>query len=285
LIQRPRPPCFVLALLALSAGCSSPFPPYSYVHSLSVLAIQAEPPEIAPGESADLRALVVDPAGRAVTLEWAYCTEAPAIGTGTDVNPDCITHESAPYLVPLGQGDTATVTMPMVQPTDLGLPDATDGFYLPVRMIARAGADQVTAIYRLRYALGGPRNTNPSIADLLSGVAADGTGGVQLADGAQLQSGDTVAIRAAYGPGSAEQYPVIDPSTMMVQMRTELLPTSWFIDAGKVDQETTGPERPVTNWALTERLPDALPAPLHVWAVVRDDRGGTAFTARALTLE
>jgi hypothetical protein len=273
--------CFACA----AAGCTGNFPPYSDVHSLSVLAMRAEPPEIAPGESATMDALVVDPQGRTVEREWAVCVKPPDVGTGTNVHPDCITMDAAPFLIPAGTGDSAQVTMPLVQPTDLGLPDATDGFYLPVRLTVRAGADQVVAIYRLRYALGGPRNANPKVADLLARVAADGTGGAPLTDGEQATHGDTLALRVAYGPGSAEDYFVLDPSTRMLAPRTEILPTSWFIDAGKLDQETTGPDRPVTNWSLGENLPMALPQAIHLWVVVRDDRGGVDFASRMLTLE
>ena len=54
----------ILCFLAF-AGCSSGFPPYSDIHSLSVLAIVAEPPEVTlSGSATSLQAEVFDPAGR-----------------------------------------------------------------------------------------------------------------------------------------------------------------------------------------------------------------------------
>ncbi len=53
--------CAALAMIALG-GCNGDLPAASFVEKLRVLAVQADPPEVAPGETTSLRALAVEPA-------------------------------------------------------------------------------------------------------------------------------------------------------------------------------------------------------------------------------
>ena len=46
---------------ALLSGCGSDLPSASFIDKLRVLAVQAEPPEIAPGATTQLSALVLEP--------------------------------------------------------------------------------------------------------------------------------------------------------------------------------------------------------------------------------
>lgn len=242
------------------AACTNDFPPYSHIHSLSVLAVVAEPPEVPPGGRAALRALVVDPAGggRPVTFDWAMCTLAPS-GYAT-VNDRCVTEASGPFLIPLGDGATAGATMPAVRLADLGLPDASDGFYVPVRLLVRAGDETVTAIYRLRYGIGTPANHNPSLADF---VAED-------------QGGGSYALGARLDAGAAEDYQVYDFDAQAAVTRREQLRFSWFTTAGFVSDEHTGADAPRTQLTV------AAGGPVDVWVVVRDERGGSDYRHLAL---
>ncbi len=65
------------------AGCLEDLPRPSKVDSLRVLAVRAEPPEAAPGDSVKLTALVVDPTGkgRPLTMRWSACL-IPERGNG-----------------------------------------------------------------------------------------------------------------------------------------------------------------------------------------------------------
>ncbi|MBN2526023.1 MAG: hypothetical protein JXR76_06485 [Deltaproteobacteria bacterium] len=64
-----------IAILALcTAGCFD-FEPNHMVTKFKVLAVQAEPPEIAPGEGFDMEVLYADPGGRKreITFAWFLC--------------------------------------------------------------------------------------------------------------------------------------------------------------------------------------------------------------------
>ncbi len=69
-----------LALLAAAAGCGIPqFDPPSLVNSVRILAIKAEPPEAAPGDSVVVTTAVFDPLA-APLLVWTVCTPDPVAG-------------------------------------------------------------------------------------------------------------------------------------------------------------------------------------------------------------
>ncbi|HEV8322049.1 MAG TPA: hypothetical protein VG389_10575 [Myxococcota bacterium] len=62
------------------AGCGFPqFDPPSLVDSVRILAIKAEPPEVAPGESSVVTASIFDPAGAPLMI-WSVCTPDPVAG-------------------------------------------------------------------------------------------------------------------------------------------------------------------------------------------------------------
>jgi len=116
-----------LAILMLLAGCSGNLPPASFVDKLRVLAVKAEPPEVAPGETSSLSALVVEPpvtqldgGSSPVSYLWTAC-KIPAgaaaltpCGLGTDalsagLPPSCATAPNADLCV-IGVDPTASYT-------------------------------------------------------------------------------------------------------------------------------------------------------------------------------
>jgi hypothetical protein len=139
----------------------------------------------------------------------------------------------------------------------------------------------VIATYRLRLAEPGrPRNTNPKI----QAVATIGDAGVQPIEPAvplTVQPGDTLMLEALLAPGSAESYPVTRAGA--VEMVTETLTTSWFSTAGEIDKDTTSAAQPVTDLLLSRRLP-APAVRIYLYAVTRDERGGTDLAQRMLDL-
>jgi hypothetical protein len=118
----------------------------------TLLAIQAEPAEAAPGKDVQLTALVGTPDLNAATpkLSWGLCIARKPLTELGPVNPVCIQAPSAGQsdIVDLGSGPTVTATLPMNacrlfgpslpepmngepagRPVD---PDPTGGFYQPV---------------------------------------------------------------------------------------------------------------------------------------------------------
>jgi hypothetical protein len=73
-----------LPLIAVAGGCNikddeTEF--YNYLDRLRVLAVRAEPPDLVPGESAELSALVFEPDDGEVSYEWSWC---PVRGGSSD---------------------------------------------------------------------------------------------------------------------------------------------------------------------------------------------------------
>ncbi len=259
----------ILPSLALLAGCNGgDFPPVSLVHSLSVLAVVAEPPEVAmAGGDVALRAEVYDPMARPVAVKWSLCTLAPD-ARNPGLNPDCVVEApGGADLLALGDGASLAATLPAPRIAGL-VPDGTGGIYVPVRADVTAGEDHIVAIYRLRVHLFGPPNHNPQLVT----VTSDGS----------FQPGVPIELRPALAPpGVGESYVTFDIGTQMPKTVTETITYSWLATAGTFhDQrtddsdETTDVPGPQNTWTVDANQP---PGPVHLWVVARDERGGTAL--------
>jgi hypothetical protein len=264
-------------LTAALGGCQSfPDPPVTFVAGLRVLGIKAEPPEVAAGGSSTVAALAVDTSGATPAAAWNACLQPPL--PGQVVNPDCVETAAASFLQPIGSGLTVTATMPQLTAAALGQPDATGGVYLPLVADVTVPSGGVTGVYRLRLLGSAPANANPTIStvDLFdaSGAAAalDPTSPTPVASGAAL------SLAITFAAGSAEVYTAADGRPTI-----ETLTTSWFCTAGDFSVEKTSDTQPLTVLHLDQRLP-AAGTPIDLWAVARDERGGTDFAHRVLQL-
>lgn len=285
-MQRPSRIVLLVVLLG-GAHCGPDFDPRSYLTGLRVLGIRAMPPEVAPGQTAQLDVLSIDTRGRPVDFAWAVCRLPPLSG-GASVRPECVSTDTAPFLEQLGGGSTQAVTMPNVPPTDLGPPDYTNGFYLPVRLRAETSAgdpQRVTSVYRLRYALGTPPNQNPRLADVAVVQAGQA---VPLVEGQPLpvRIGDKVTLRATLAAGSTETYQVYtgDPRTTPAQTVTETVSIDWFAPAGDFEFNATGEEQPDNTLDLGLRPPTA-GATINLFVVAHDERGGIDWAHRTLLVQ
>jgi hypothetical protein len=260
----------------LLGACNKSFTSADHVEGLRVLAIKAEPPEVAPGAMTTLSALAVDTGGAAIAVDWAACTEAVLPGTGI-VNPDCLQKDTAPFLDPLGAGTPLAATLPMIDPNTFAPPDASGGLYLPIRVRAGTSGDRVDVIYQMRLAQGLPPNHNPTIASV-DIVAADGST-TPLDEAAPLlvSSGQAITVRATFTPDSVETY------TGQGRTLAEQLRVSWFATGGTFSEPVTGIDKPNTVWKAVDPLP-ASGSTIDVWVVGRDERGGTDFVHRAFQL-
>ena len=283
-------------VLAALVGCSSNDDPASYVTGLRVLAIKAEPPEAPVGGTSTLTALAIDTAGTPIDISWAQCLDPPL--SGQSLNPDCITNDSADYLRPVGSGLSVMTTMPMIDPTHLGRPDASGGVYLPLIARIVSGTDSLTATHLLRLGRGASPNHNPSLSGLFQVTdAGDGGAGqvVSLDDAMPLvvHAGDEITLRATFMPGSAESYQVEDgdPSTTPPRTLTETLSVSWFSTAGDFSAASSGADVPDTILHLKQtRNGPSLHVPasgssIDLWVVARDERGGADYLHRSLRVE
>lgn len=124
-------PALALCLLSLLASCTDPWRNVYSVEGLRVLAVHADPPDLAPGQSTSLSALVVDPTApeRRNTLIWLACNPDP---TQLD-QPECAKYDTLKAFQGVG-GDAGMTQLPA------GL--------VPLGMTTPAGVPQFPIFYK-----------------------------------------------------------------------------------------------------------------------------------------
>jgi hypothetical protein len=280
---------FVAALaLTLAAGCQNNFDPASYLAGdLRVLGVVAEPPDVPGGATSKLTPIVASTGGATPSFAWALCLDPPPAGSAA-VNPDCLTQDTADFLIPVAGAESAVVTMPQIKdPKMFGLPDATIGVYLPVRVRVQASDQNVQVIYRLRVTLPGfPANQNPVIDQVLDSTTDVPT---PIVEGQPYPApAGPIKLRLTLADGSDEMYPTItgDAQNPMIEMKTEEPRFFWYADFGSFSDNVTGEAMPDTTLDLgDEKHPAHAGDTVNVWVVVHDDRGGTAVAHRQLAVQ
>lgn len=302
-----RPLFFVLIVHALAlalalalSGCRPDLGDReSLVTSTRVLAVRGEPPEARPEEEVTYDLLVASPSGTvsAPKAAWAFCAAAKPLADNNSVSKDCLGDAAVRPI----KGNEATVTArtpkdacllfgPEVPPGGFRPHDAdvTGGYFQPVRVrvgdvtafgmervscnLADAPVDAVKE-YLARY----KANRNPTIAALIA------TAGGSPADLAALRTGQAVTFTLSWKSDDAEVYPLFDRASQSVVDRREALRVSWFATAGQFEEERTGraeddEEISSSNvWTAPEEA-----TTVFLWAVLRDSRGGAAFTGLSL---
>jgi hypothetical protein len=259
-----------LACLLLFLGGCTDFEPSTLLKGFRVLGVRAEPPEVAPGESTTLEILWhhTDPSVPPPTFDWAFCMKPAVPGAGQAVNGECFEHETAPFLIQLGQGTTKTVTMPQVTLRDLGLPDSTFGFYLPIRIRGVTADKTITTIYRLRLATTATRNGNPSIVTVPPFFDSP------VVDWPVTQR---VPMSVVVDETRTETYLrlVGDIRDMMFESVEEIPRVNWYASAGELTAGITGVDLPLTELVLNEKYAAQPGQIIDVFAVLHDERGGT----------
>jgi hypothetical protein len=295
-----------LVFLLLLEGCNAQFKPETLVDSLRVLAITAEPPEVAPGESAQLDILQLDPSrptGK-TTVVWVGCEPDPI-----DFNRSACNDTSAllqptafatfpPGVRVLGFGTragyaSASTLFDALPPEDPVRANGTSGPVLGVVIgeevkptssdaelrelfgrIERQEVQTVMALTRVTVTERLTKNHNPKLEALeVDGVALPKNAKLQLHEGA------TVTLLPRATEDSPETYSVLLPSGP--SERSESLVVSWYSTVGRFDQARID----VTGGALTKfispgsQADDPVPEKRTgtVWLVMRDGRGGQHF--------
>jgi len=273
----------------------------SRVRSTQILAIRAEPPESTPGEGrVQFTALVAVPDGTtAAPLTWTFCAQPRAPADPTETSARCLL--DGPHQIPFGAQGTAVVATlpadacgtvgpeaPTIGPTGASRrapdPDATGGYYLPVRATLDAAGLHEVAFARLRircarpdvstelareFAARSAPNHNPIIAALAPGISsASRPGHVEL----------TITLTA----DSAERYVRIDAFGAQIVDDVEHLSVSWFTTAGSFTHARTSLAGGTTSSSNELSIAADAPGTALVWVVVRDGRGGVAYQELAM---
>jgi hypothetical protein len=284
----------------------------SRVTSTRVLATRGTPAEAAPGDDAKFEALVVGPQGTLLSgpIDWAFCTAPKPLSEQDDVSPsDCFVL-NGPDIAPLGVGPSVAAKVPDnacrqfgpdVPETKNGEPpgrpadpDASGGYYQPVRLIMpSADADYVLALHeqRIRCGLAGAppevaaelkktyiANTNPALGELrVNGTVNprdDGmTPPMTLAVGSKITLDVAIpTCKVGEACGGVEVYPRYNPITRTLEPRAEVLQIGWFATDGTFDADRTASLE--NGFQLPSSAGD-----IHLWIVARDDRGGADYAA------
>lgn len=278
----------------------------SFVDRTQVIAVRIDPPEAKPGEMVTTSLLVVSPSGPLATppASWAFCATPKLLTENGSVSAACLANGVVPI------GDTrggVSAALPMsgcfdfgpetqsaeVRPRD---PDITGGFFLPIRArLAGDGADSLTAfgfarlVCNLANAPGElaaqfqaqyKRNTNPTLLPIEAHL--EGASAPAALDA--VPHGAHLVLRASWRPEDAETYALFDVENQAIMMRRESLRVSWFATAGSYTQDRSGrtEDEPETFTENTWTAPDEARIS-HLSFVLRDARGGMAFTTIAVT--
>jgi hypothetical protein len=275
-----------LAWLVLLVGCSDALDQrLAIVDQDRVLAITSEPPEVTPGNTAVLTALIASPTGTLTEAPaWSLCTAPKPPTEDNAVADGCL----ADQVTPLGTSPTLTATIPVdacrtygpdvtstgFRPRD---PDPTGGYYQPIRAavpsidlafgftriscdLANAPGD-VAQQYLETYVA----NTNPTLEAPV------------VASSVAVNSDVTLSI--GWPADAVESYVYFDPDSETLITRRESMRLSWFATAGSlaVDASAVDEADTSTSVSTTWHTPTQ-PGTVFLWFVLRDSRGGIATT-------
>ncbi|MET0411864.1 MAG: hypothetical protein ABW217_11245 [Polyangiaceae bacterium] len=250
---------------SLSAACANTAPDReplpSQLDRLRVLAIAADPPDLVPGESATLSALVFEPSAEPVAYAWSWCP----VSVDADSGAACPIEESlwaeiwqsaglagAPPGYDLGSEPTAALQPnfepdteerlcaaidalgPVAEPARVA---CVDGFEASIVLIARAAGDEEVSSKSVPFLPDGTppeaRNHNPEPLGDVS-VSGAGTDEPPISD-ATLVTGRTYALRVELDEGLSETLPEAPAGDAEATGEArETLVLSWFVTPGEL---------------------------------------------------
>lgn len=276
--------------------------PPSRVRSPRVIAVQAQPADVEPGALIRLRLWVATPSGPASAVDladtrWDFCTAPKPPTEDNFASPRCLVDPSA--LLPIAAtGAEVAAEVPVeacalfgpqapagaagepARPRD---PDATGGYYQPLRVVVPGLPQPTLAAVRIQCGLS---TAPPAIAAdfrrRYRGNQAPPVPGLQREPdpgaSADAGSGQVLRLSLTLPSEAAEDYLRFDPRTQTLTSQRETLRLSWFATDGDLAESVTpladgGPAGLATEnrW---QRL--ASPQPAWLWAVLRDSRGGVS---------
>ncbi|MEP6864069.1 MAG: hypothetical protein ABJE66_25800 [Deltaproteobacteria bacterium] len=288
---------FVVGVAGTAAGCDDALDQrLAIIDQPRILAITSEPPEVLPGATATLTALLASPGGPLTMVPtWSLC-DAPKPPTVDNAVADgCVEDQ----VTPLGDAASITVTIPMdacrtfgpdvasagFRPRD---PDPTGGYYQPIRAavpsidlafgftritcnLANAPGD-VAQQYKTRYV--------PNATPMLLPLTIDGA----PAASASVGPDQDVTLSVGWPADSVEYYLYYDQTSQTLITRREAMRVSWFATAGALasDASAVAESDSSTTASTTWHTPAVGPA--YLWLVLRDSRGGLATASYTVTV-
>lgn len=277
-----------------------------------LLATRIEPAEAAPGATVTTQSLWAGPDGTLTEapLSWAFCTARKSLAEPGTVASECLATDG-PDLVGFGHGVSATGTLPAEacrlfgpdrpdpkpgetasRPTD---PDGTGGYYQLIQVSDPTAVSLASARIRCGLPAATPEqaaqfreeyvaNANPSIASVVAGERGELVSLEQDANAiATVSAGETLSLDVAWAAcdaapcSGAEPYLWFDPKARALVSRREAIRVSWFATAGSFDASHSGRAEGDVEPHASNRWTAPAGGTVHLWIVVRDDRGGASW--------
>ncbi|MGK5085767.1 hypothetical protein WDW37_20960 [Bdellovibrionota bacterium FG-1] len=284
--------CLIAAVIA--AGCSTTeLPDYVRLGGLRILAIKADKPEAAPGDTVQITPVVSDlpTATVAGKRSLSYTAEAcidPGVGYGATPicagRPDRITLPggnipslSSTSNTYTGEAPVISVTIPPIILAHRSAMDQYNGvaylvLYTLIATDSTGATAQVIAFKRLLASTRTTKNSNPSITDVQ--VGSTQTLQPLLAALSYPSSSQTpLSLTPTFSSNSAEAYTVQQADGSLLPA-TEALTTTWFLSDGDIRYFRTA-DADVNTWTPPSTQPTR---PGIVFMVVtRDGRGGEDY--------
>lgn len=275
-------------MLLFLLACTTSELSQSYdIDRVRVLAVAAEPAEPQPGDTVTFTSLVVSPNEPLLGTAWFVCDPTSlsedggcSFDTSLFDDPSSLTPEDMqaagfigfePYFSPV-----------WTVPDDFldGLSDAEklEGTEATVDVVALpsdgtdTGVDQddvEIAYKRVPVSLATTPNHNPTVTGLR-------VSGFDVPDGSlvELDAGATYDIEAVLSDDSIETYTYVN-SDGESEERTEEPYLNWYLQEGSFDQVNTLYPTLTARYTTPSEVPDS---DLGLWVVVRDRRGGMAWS-------
>jgi hypothetical protein len=301
-------------LLLAALSCGETFQPATRIAGLRVLSIRASPPDLSPGESATLTALVVDPRApsRANTFLWLACDPDPRaleqpscakyetlqdpaallragklptgvrlLGAGNGIRfsaPDKLFEHVAADDLNRRRGVFSLVLLLALgapPPADLSAEELTSLFL----KVQKKEVDAVIAVKRIRIAEDAAYNKNPTIKAVKIGEEVWPAG----LRPAKVRPGEALPLVGLAEEGSVEHFTQIDAQGQSLE-KDEKLIFSWFVTTGELATQRTPAEEAEDQTLVAPFLFSSVPASRRgtMYAVLRDGRGGADWMVRGL---
>jgi hypothetical protein len=299
----------LLLLLALAA-CDNGFRPETRVVDLRILGERSTPADLAPGETARLDALLVDPSmSTPPTMLWIGCdpdpynqNRSPCADSNVLSDPAALTgtsgtlppgvniigfNDQASYAVSANLFDVLAATDPIRQTGTIGL---VLGFAVAETVSPAATPDELKAVFaraqdktiksvislfRIHISESSERNHNPvPVALVVDGVTWPANAAVGVFPG----SVHTLDVTAT--PDSFEPYTQVTPAGPVAQ--TEKVQVAWYSTAGLLSQTDTQLDstvKPDFTAPSADDVKNPLPdkPAITLWTTLRDSRGGQSW--------
>jgi hypothetical protein len=292
----------------LLVACSAEFDPPSRVTGLRVLAVRADEPYAPPGDTVQLQALAVDPAGRPLQWGWGTCVDPPSSDVvdcidgadwpGFAIAADAPTHavvipaDAIDRLPPDARARSSVGVIGVVCPGDLSLvsPPASIRATGVLPFVCRdhdtgriLQPDEYEAGVKRIFVRATDRNANPVIEN----VTWDGQSWPDMSvrdaepcatDGNSLSGCDGVLhhVGALAAPGSAES----GVDSFGIHFNEQVI-VQYYATEGTFADSVRIASDPVTRWTARDQSRGRT---VTMWMVLRDDRGGVDWTSRTVNV-